>query len=200
PGLALQALCGFGPVAAAARTAALIADLSPRRVLLIGIAGAYDPDRDPIGSVRSFDEVACDGIGAGEGDTFRGPSALGFPQWPGVPGEPATTVEERVQLQPLPDSTRYERRPLLLTTCAAADSEAQAARRRAAFPDAAAEDMEAFSVAFACVLARVPCAVLRGISNHVGDRDAANWRIAGALAAVREAAIEVLTEDRGSQA
>jgi futalosine hydrolase len=202
PGLALRALCGFGPIAAAARAAALIARLRPRRVLLLGIAGAYDVELDPIGSARCFESVAVEGVGAGEGAQLRGPSALGFPQWPGTPEDPTTTIEERMVLaRPEAGPTV---RPLLLTTCAASDGAEQAALRRARHPEAAAEDMEAFAVASACALERVPCAVVRGISNLVGDRDARNWRIPAALAAAREAALSALesnwTVDEGEGA
>lgn len=197
-GLALQALCGFGPVAAAARTAQLIARLAPRRVLLIGIAGAYDTDRDPIGSARVFSSVALDGVGAGEGGTLRGPSALGFPQWPAGAGADEPAIEERLALHcPAPSTGgRFTDAGLLLTTCAAADSPAMAARRTAAFGDAAAEDMEGFAVAFAGALARTPVAVVRGISNVVGDRDGSHWRIPQALAAARAAALEILEQDQ----
>lgn len=197
PGLALQALCGFGPVAAAARTAALIERLGPRRVLLIGIAGAYDVGRDPIGSARVFRSVALDGVGAGEAATFRGPSALGFPQWPAQDGSDAPQVVERIELAvPRPSADgRWALAGELLTTCAAADAPAMAAWRRERFPDAGAEDMEGFAVAFAGVLARTPVAVVRGISNAVGDRDPAHWRIPQALSAARAAAVEILAQD-----
>ena len=60
--------------------------------------------------------------------------------------------------------------------------------RRARFRDALAEDMEGFAVAFACALAGVPVSIVRGISNVVGDRDPAHWRIPAALAARARAA------------
>ncbi len=41
--LAFQ-LCGFGPIAAAARAGALIARYKPERVLLVGIAGSFDTE------------------------------------------------------------------------------------------------------------------------------------------------------------
>jgi futalosine hydrolase len=192
PGLALPALCGFGPVAAAARTAELLARLRPRRVLLLGIAGAYDLADDPLGCARSFDAVTLDGVGAGEGEGLRGPSALGFPQWPGSVGEDQPAIEERLSLDRPPPGSGVLARPLLVSSCAAADGEVMAERRRRRFPGAAAEDMEAFAVAFACALARVPLCVVRGISNLVGDRDPRRWRIPQALAAARTAAIAAL--------
>ena len=123
PGVALQELSGFGPVAAAARTAQLLAVLRPRRVLLLGIAGAYDIERHPIGSALEFSEVALDGVGVGEGRGFRGPPAIGFPQWPGRPvrGQPDDGGDEdlvgAVHDRLLLGAGGGE--GLLLTTCAA---------------------------------------------------------------------------------
>ena len=51
-------LCGFGPVAAAARTSQLIAELTPATIILVGIAGAIG-DSLRVGSATVFDEVAC---------------------------------------------------------------------------------------------------------------------------------------------
>ncbi|MEO0652331.1 MAG: hypothetical protein AAFZ65_16785, partial [Planctomycetota bacterium] len=170
-----------------------LARLAPARVLLVGIAGAYDLDRDPLGSVRTFDAVAIDGLGAGEGADLLGPTALGFPQWPGPP-----SIEERLPLAALPTSDRYAARGELLTVCAAAASEAEAAHRRARFPSAAAEDMEAFAVATACALAGTPCGVLRGVSNRVGDRDAGGWSIGPALDALRGAVVDALSHPWGA--
>ena len=196
PGYCLAALAGFGPVASAARTAELLAVLRPRRVLLIGIAGTYDPDRHPVGEALAFTHAAIDGVGVGEGPRFKGPPALGFPQWPGSPGTTREPVEDSLPLHApagLPEA-------LLLTTCAASDCTEHAGLRRARFPDAAAEDMEGFAVALACALARVPCAVVRGLSNRVGDREPGRWRIPTALAAARRLALEVLAQDEWAPA
>jgi futalosine hydrolase len=184
-GVALQALCGFGPVAAAARTAELLATLRPARVLLIGIAGAYDTSSHPVGEAFEFGEVAIEGIGVGEGRQLVAPPALGFPQWPGSPGS-SRPVFDRLPLASAGSSA------LLLTTCAASADIAQARLRRARFPEAVAEDMEGFAVATACALANVPLRIVRGISNEVGDRAPEHWRIPAALAAAHRVALALL--------
>ena len=61
----LAMLLGFGPVAAAARAAALIAQHRPERVLLVGIAGTYDEVALPVGAAARLAACAVDGIGAG---------------------------------------------------------------------------------------------------------------------------------------
>lgn len=189
PGLAQVELCGFGPLAAAARSAQLIARLRPARVLLLGIAGAYDTVAHPVAEAFEFADVAVEGIGVGSGAELMSPPELGFPQWPGSDvGESGRRIDVR-----LPLAAGESDGPLLLTTCAASAHQEQAALRREHFPDAVAEDMEGFGVAMACSLAGVPLRIVRGISNQVGDRDSGNWRIPGALAAARRLAVEVLT-------
>lgn len=206
-------LCGFGPVAAAARTAQLLADLRPERVLLLGIAGAYDTDRWPVESALEFEAVAVEGIGVGEGRELLPPPALGFPQWPGSTGESGGETSSSAHLAPIYDALalaaggpRAEPRGAtnptescprgrwLLTTCAASSSPDQAAVRRERFPEADAEDMEGFAVATSCALFHTPLRIVRGISNRVGDREVSNWRIPGALASARRAAMALLEE------
>ena len=68
--------------------------------------------------------------------------------------------------------------------CAASADDADVRLRRTAFPEAVAEDMEAFGVALACRLAGLPLDIVRGISNTAGDRRRENWRTQTALEAV----------------
>jgi len=195
PGLAQIELCGFGVVAAAARSAQLIARLRPGRVLLVGIAGAYDTVAHPVGEAFEFSEVALEGVGVGSGADLMPPPDLGFPQWPGSQSGPGSRrIDMRLSLASgeAPAQEGLAGGPVLLTTCAASADVQQAALRRERCPAAAAEDMEGFSVAMACDLADVPLRIVRGISNRVGDRDSSNWRIPGALAAARRLAIELL--------
>jgi len=193
PGLAQVERCGFGPVAAAARTAQLLGRLRPARVLLVGIAGVYDAERTPVGEAFEPAAVAIDGVGVGEGASLVAPPQLGFPQWPGSGPDAGGTraIYDRLDLGGPPG-----REGLLLTTCAASADPAQAAVRRERFPDAVAEDMEGFAVGTACALAAVPLAVVRGISNVVGDRDPERWRIPAALSAARRRALEILSSDQ----
>jgi len=200
-GLALVRIAGFGPVASAARAAGLIATLRPRRVVLCGIAGSYDLETHPVGSALSFGSVAIEGVGVGEGSDLISPPALGFPQWPGSGAECrpagdvlANPIYDEIDFAPPGDKDSAK----LLTTCSASASPEQAARRREHFPDAVAEDMEGFAVATACRLADVPLWIVRGISNEVGDRDPANWRIPAALSAARRLCIDLLEGERSA--
>ncbi len=160
-------LCGFGPIAAAARAGALIARYKPERVVFIGIAGRY-VDRLRLGSAYRFESVACDGVGVARGQSFRSAGELGWYQFSGDDTEPR--VGDTMRL----DASYIDGIPsagLLLTCCAASASQQEAEWRLSRFDDAVAEDMEGFAVALACSLSRVPLQIIRGISNHVGDRD-----------------------------
>jgi nucleoside phosphorylase len=73
---------------------------------------------------------------------------------------------------------------LALSVATASDSIEQADDRRRRHPQAAIEEMEGYSVAVAAMLAEVPCAMVRGVSNLAGDRDIAGWQLDRALRAV----------------
>jgi futalosine hydrolase len=183
------ALCGFGPVVAAARTAGLVAERRPSRVLLAGIAGRIGESLR-IGEAYRFSEVACYGIGAGTGAGFQTAGALGWPQWPGDSADESgigdvITLGSGTSPADLPAG-------LLVTACAASATADDVAVRRAAFPAAVAEDMEGYGVALACRLAGVALEIVRGISNTAGDRDKARWQIEPALAAAAELTVTIL--------
>lgn len=180
-------LCGFGPIAAAARAAHLLAALEPASVMLVGIAGTMD-DRLSIGQAYRFDEVVCYGVGVGGDGTFQPAAAVGWPQWPGNPSAGQQAIGDRIVR---PGTTAGN---VLLTACAASAGPADVTLRRALVPDAVAEDMEGFGVAVACELAGVPWTIIRGISNRAGDRDHSHWCVEPALEAAAAVALETLTE------
>lgn len=184
-------LCGFGPVVAAARTAQLIAEHRPERVLLVGIAGRFS-DRLTIGAAYAFERVACHGVGAGSGEAFVPAEALGWPQWPGDGADSATQIGDEISCTSGPLPAAVPRAGLLLSACAASADDADVRSRLQLFPDAQAEDMEGFAVAAACRLAGVPLALVRGISNTAGDRDASRWQIETACRAAAELAALLL--------
>jgi futalosine hydrolase len=185
-------LCGFGPIAAAARCAQLLSQLGPARVILVGIAGAFDVERDPLGTALEFGAVALCGVGVGEGREHVPPPLLGFPQWPASEHPPRDAVFDTLELE-------LEGGPLLLTTPAASADASMAAERRLRFPQARAEDMEGFGVALSCAMAGARLSIVRGISNQVGDRRAERWAIPRALAAARALALELIERDRGGR-
>jgi futalosine hydrolase len=186
----LVELCGFGPVAAAARTSLLVARHQPAEVLLVGIAGRLG-DGLALAAAYRFSQVACFGVGVGSRDEFLPAAAVGWLQWPGgADGSPA--IGDVIDLGTTAASAATDR--LLLTACAASATSADVQARRQVYPAAVAEDMEGFAVAFACRLAGVPCQVVRGISNTAGDREQGRWQTQAALEAAGRLAAEVIAE------
>lgn len=166
-GLGPVETCGFGPVAAAARTATLLAERRPERALLVGIAGTYDGSAAGIGSALALGRVEIDGF-----------DGAGFEPWPGIG---ASIVLDA-------GSGRT-----LVTVLAPSSSPVEASERSRRHAGAIAEDMEGYGVAVACAIARVPLAIVRGISNVAGDREKSRWRIRDALLAARELAQGILS-------
>ncbi len=176
-------LCGFGPVSAAARTSQLIAQHSPGRIILTGIAGAIGPTLS-VGSATMFEEVACFGVGAGSGDDFQSASDLGWHHWDSdVAGGPRSTLGDVLPLRsPVGGNSEQHGEPRqLLTCCSASGCSEDVALKTRHFPNAIAEDMEAFGVAMAAALMNVPVDVVRGISNNAGDRRLSRWKIEESL-------------------
>lgn len=192
------ALCGFGLAAAGAgaayalgnhlRSAAARPQTTP--VILVGIAGTYDPLCAPVGSALLATDVRCVGIGRGTGAAHRSAAALGWPQ--GLPLAGLPPVGDCLPLsapnlpgEPVP-------RGGLLSVTAAAAHPAAAGARAEHFPGAVAEEMEAFAVGLATRLYGVRLTVIRGLSNIAGETDHAAWRTAEALAAAKDLLIRVV--------
>jgi futalosine hydrolase len=184
--------CGFGPIAAGINTARLLQQHQPGRVILAGIAGAF-AGRLAIGTAVSFSQIGCYGIGAGSGSCFRTASELGWNQWSESDQMYRSEIECHGDVITLGTSKQHSSAlvdhnlgMMLLTVCAASADEADASDKLRLFPNAAAEDMEAWSVAMACCLHGTPLTVIRGISNVAGVRDKSRWNTQGALAAVAD--------------
>lgn len=172
-------LCGFGVVAAATLTMRWLHVHQPDQVVLAGIAGSLDHSIE-VGTACWFSETICDGIGVSGTDSneFRSASELGWHQIePNILGRP---IGDRLELV-----NPQDQQAGLLTVCAASADSKTATRRRDRFDtDVTAEDMEGFAVAVACQVHGVALSIVRGISNHAGDRNHEHWDIDGSLRSV----------------
>ena len=177
------AICGFGPVTAAARTAALISEHQPEHVVLVGIAGSYD--NLEVGQAYRFSSVGCHGIGVGTGASFQTAQKMGWAHWTG--DQPQGPIGDVISIDEQ-DSAQ------LLTVCAVSENQTDVNQRRSLFPDAIAEDMEGFAVAMACRLAKTRLTIVRGISNVAGDRDKSGWKIEQAITAAWKLAQQVVND------
>lgn len=173
---------GVGPAAAAAGTARLLATGRYRAVISAGIAGGF-PGRAPVGStVLATRSIAAD-LGAESPGGFLPIEELGF----GTSVLPADPVLLDRLAAVLPGAITGAVLTLATVTGTTATATALAAR----YPDAVAEAMEGFGVAVAA--AGVPFAELRAVSNPIGPRDRAAWRLKEAFAALSTASAALWT-------
>ncbi|MBP0461453.1 futalosine hydrolase [Streptomyces montanisoli] len=179
---------GAGPAAVAAATATALARASAAGdpytlVVSAGIGGGFAP-RAPLGSVVVADEIIAADLGADTPDGYLAVEELGFGRSTHRPPAALAAAMAR-SLAASPDF------PSLLAPVLTVSTVTGTARRTvelaARHPRAAAEGMEGFGVAEAAAVHRLPCAEVRAISNTVGPRDRAAWRIGPALAALKGA-------------
>jgi futalosine hydrolase len=178
PGQVVVEPVGVGPAAAAAGTARLLATGHYRAVISAGIAGGF-PGRAPVGAtVLGVRSIAAD-LGAESPDGFLAIEELGF----GSSLLAADPPLLKNLTAALPTAITGDVLTLATVTGTTPTADALAAR----FPHAVAEAMEGFGVATAAAGANVPFLELRTISNPIGPRDRAAWRLKEAFTALSTA-------------
>jgi futalosine hydrolase len=184
PGAAVEvAVVGVGPAAAAAGTARrlALAEAAGRPyagVVSAGIGGGFT-GRVAVGGVALADRSVAADLGADSPDGFLPIDDLGFGTAT-VAADPALLAALRAAV---PDAAVGP----VLTLATVTGTAAAAAALTARHPDAVAEAMEGFGVATAAAQAGLGFAELRTISNAVGPRDRAAWRIGPAMAGLTAA-------------
>ncbi|QES39165.1 futalosine hydrolase [Streptomyces venezuelae] len=173
---------GVGPAAAAAGTATALARAAAEGrpyglVVSAGIGGGFPPDA-PVGSLVVADEITVADLGAETPEGFAPVTELGFGAVTHRP--PPSLVRETADACGAATGT-------VLTVSTVTGSAERAAALRLRHPRALAEAMEGFGVAEAAVLHGLPVMEIRAISNPVGPRDRAAWRIGDALSALSDA-------------
>ena len=173
---------GVGPALAAASTAAALTaaalEGAPYDLAVSsGIAGGFQPGA-PVGSLVVADEITAADLGAETAEGFLPVTELGFGTVTHRP--PETLVRETA-------AVTGARPGAVLTVSTVTGTAARAEVLLARHPRALAEAMEGFGVAEAAAAHGVPVLELRAVSNPVGPRDRAAWRIGDALNALTEA-------------
>ncbi|MFH8405191.1 futalosine hydrolase [Streptomyces sp. NPDC018019] len=180
---------GVGPAAAAAGaatalTAAICGGSGYDLVISAGIGGGFGPDPAvgrpgaAVGATVVADEIVAADLGAETPDGFVPVTDLGF----------GTVVHT-----PPPDLVRALATATgaacgaVLTASTVTGSAEHAARLAARHPRALVEAMEGFGVAEAAAAQGLPVLEIRTVSNPVGPRDRAAWRIGDALGALSAA-------------
>jgi futalosine hydrolase len=170
---------GVGPAEGAAATAVALARDPADLVISVGIAGGFGLR---LGSIAVASASVFADLGAETADGFAPVTALGF-------GRERYDVAAQLAVE-LTDRTGG-RLGTILTVATVTGTSATAVSRQGRYPDAVAEAMEGAGVAAAAAAAGVAFAEVRAISNVVGPRDRAAWRIPEALAALGAAVAAV---------
>jgi futalosine hydrolase len=173
---------GVGSAAAAVSTAtalttAALAGTPYDLVVSAGIGGGFQPEA-PLGSLVLADAITVADLGAETADGFVPVTELGFGA---ITYRPPDALVREVA------AVTGARTGTVLTVNTVTGSAERAAELRRRHPGALAEAMEGFGVAEAAAVHGVPVLELRAVSNPVGPRDRAAWRIGDALAALTEA-------------
>ncbi|MEU1025913.1 futalosine hydrolase, partial [Streptomyces sp. NPDC005904] len=146
-------------------------------VVSAGIGGGFPPAA-PVGSLVVADEITVADLGAETPEGFAPVTELGFGAVTHVP--PRSLVRGVA-------AACGAARGTVLTVSTVTGSAARAAELRRRHPRALAEAMEGFGVAEAAALHGLPVLEVRAVSNPVGPRDRAAWRIGEALTALSDA-------------
>ncbi|WP_432431056.1 futalosine hydrolase [Streptomyces hygroscopicus] len=133
------------------------------------------PGTVPLGSIVVADAIVAADLGAETPDGFTAVTDLGFGTVEHLPPAPLVAA--------VAEATNAVRGTVLTvsTVTGSAERAAELLRRH---PRAAAEAMEGFGVAEAAAAQSVPVLEVRAVSNTVGPRDRAAWRIGEALEAL----------------
>ncbi|RAV01768.1 futalosine hydrolase [Paenibacillus sp. YN15] len=175
---------GAGVGMAAAAAGAALASGAYRLAVSAGIGGGF-AGRAPVGSLVIADAIIAADLGAETREGFQTAHELGFGGNLHPAHQPLAARLTAVLAERFPARTVLTGPVLTVSTATGTAATAEAWRRR--HPEAAAEAMEGFGVACAASLCGLPCMEVRGISNAVGPRDRAAWRIGEALQALEEA-------------
>lgn len=171
---------GVGAVNAAISLTRFLEREGALAVISCGIGGAY-PGRGLPLTTAVWAESECYGdLGAASAAGFLDMCALGFPVISGP--EPLYNT--------LPLMLCPSGQPALpfvtVNTCTGDEASAAAMESRTG---GAVENMEGAAIAHVAALYRIPAGEIRGISNPVGNRDRAAWRVKEAAAAAQQALV-----------
>ncbi|MBI0300073.1 futalosine hydrolase [Streptomyces sp. PRKS01-29] len=200
---------GVGPAASAAGTAAALTAAAVARTpydiaVSAGIGGGFTtarlatarraaaastaarsttaPAAAHLGSVVVADAIVAADLGAETPDGFAAVTDLGFGTVEHLPPAPLVAAVAEAT-----DAVRGT----VLTVSTVTGSAERAAELLRRHPRAVAEAMEGFGVAEAAAAQSVPALEVRTVSNAVGPRDRAAWRIGEALEALTGAFVTI---------
>jgi len=183
--------CGVGPLnAALSLQRCLLSRPGIKLVVNVGIAGSYDLELYPLGSVYLAEVEIWPEYGIRTGSDHVDPRALGFPLLGRGPG----ALWNRILLDP-PDAGEYKDilcispkagwSRISSLTVAGASGSRQLARKLARRYQAGMENMEGFALAYVCLMHDVRFVEARSISNLAGSREQRDWDLDAAFRALK---------------
>jgi futalosine hydrolase len=174
----LPVLCtGVGAVNAACTLTRFLDREGAKSVIVCGIGGAYPGADLDIATVVCAETECYGDLGAASPTGFLNMEALGFPLISAP--NPIYNVFP-LQLHPLAHRVPF----VTVNTCTGDNASAQTLATRTG---GCVENMEGAAIAHVATLFGIPVGEIRGISNAVGNRDRAAWRIKEAATAAQEA-------------
>ncbi len=168
---------GIGPVNAAHALTAALAYRTPDRILVCGVGGAYPGSGlAPLDVTCAATETYAD-LGAESPDGFLDMQALGF-----------RVVGDHYNRLPLSLFPAERHVPYVTTsTCTGTDATATDIVRRTG---GAVESMEGAAIVHVALEHDLPVGELRAISNLVGNRDRATWKVKEAAERAQHALLD----------
>ena len=168
---------GVGPVNAAFALTRLLTAHSARAIVVCGVGGAYPGSQLEPGDVVCAESETYGDLGADSPTGFLDMQALGFPV---VNTNPPLFNTLPLDLFPVARRVPF----VTCATCTGSDTKAAELRARTG---GAVESMEGAALVHVARMMRVKIGEVRGISNAVGTRDRASWRLQEAAANARAA-------------
>lgn len=181
---------GVGPINAAlgmgiALAQCMAAGQQIRAVINVGLAGSFDLERWPLGSLQVVNEEIWPEYGLHDGRQVVA-QAFGYPQW----SDGKREVRDRLTLASPSDlgltlrnaaAAGMGEKGVRSLTVAGVSAGVQRVQYLRQMYGAALENMEGFAVAYAAARAGLPCLEIRSVSNKVGPRTVHEKDFPGAL-------------------
>lgn len=171
-------ITGVGQLQCGVHLARALSRSSYAQVIQAGIAGSFTPDI-PIGSAVVVDEEVLGDLGAEDHGNFLDLFDMGLLGKEVSPFQDGRLKASALQLRSLEELPRV--RAVTVNRVLSEERSIAWIRERYA-PQVVS--MEGAAFLYACLVANVPCCSIRTISDLVGPRDKAAWRIPEAVKAL----------------
>jgi len=188
----LLAHSGVGQNSMAIQLTRLLAQHSPRAVLLCGCGGSYPASGLQIGDLALASEEICGDLGVATEETFTPLEELDIPQQP----ELMPSIQQHYPMQSELTDQAQQILPealfgpfVTINCCSGHPALSEELQQRTT---GICENMEGAAAAQVCAEFNLPLLELRGISNPTGTRDPRQWNIKQGAEAAQLGLLKVL--------